>query len=67
MQRVSQKIKTADVFQRSPPRLTTTKILLVQPVEHWKLPLEERNISVHETHSTHKSPLRNAFFFVSQP
>ena len=55
IQGVYQKIKTADVFsklgnetsvyQRLPPCLTTRKTILVQPIEHWKIPSCERNIS----------------------
>ena len=57
-QGVSQKIKPDDVFsklrnyssvyQRSPPWLATRKKFLLQPLERWKTPSWERNISEHD-------------------
>ena len=62
LQGISQNIKTADIFsklgnytsiyQRSPPWLMQTIFLLAQPIEHWKMPSWEKNISEHDIKCT---------------
>ena len=39
------------------------KFFFVQPVEHWKMPSSERNISEHDI-IQHMKEMRNVFFFV---
>ena len=39
------------------------KFFCVQPVEHWKMPSSERNISEHDI-IQHMKEMRNVFFFV---
>ena len=62
LQGISQNIKIADIFsklgnytsiyQRSPPWLTQIIFLLAQPIEHWKMPSWEKNISEHDIKCT---------------
>ena len=71
-QGVSQKIKTADLFligklDQCLPKVATMvgskKFFLVKPVECWKMPSWERNISTHDIIQYTQITTEKCFFY----